>query len=132
MTAIRHALLTLALAGATFAACDRHANAACPQAGPAEATLVDVQARLWELQLDPPSREPQRRALVAVLRAAKEQLRSARAICSPAMPPAMANPFEEDPFDASTSEPMTDPEWCLVMGCATTADSVLGIGGGER
>jgi hypothetical protein len=134
--AIVRIALYLAIAGATYAACDRHADASecaqSPAVARAEATLVDVQARLWEMQLDPPSKEPSRQALRDVLTAAAEEYRTAVAVCTPDAPASSAQPFdnsepwETDPPAAVAAEP--DPAWCAVAGCDATVDSVLGIG----
>lgn len=133
--AIVRIALYLALAGATYAACDRHADASeCAQStavARAEATLVDVQARLWEMQLDPPSKDPSRQALRNVLAAAAEEYRAQVAVCTPDAPASAAQPFDEsNPWEEDAPATMAaepDPAWCAVAGCDATADSVLGV-----
>jgi len=103
LTAPLNLVLTLALAGATCpAATSRADSLACDLAAlaRAKAGVVDAQARYsmagdWGAQ---------NRAL-ALVAAATEQLRTARALCSHPEPvelAARANPFEEDPFEVSS------------------------------
>jgi hypothetical protein len=131
MRTISKIALVLAVAGWTFATCDACASE-CSQSAAvasAEATLVDVQARLWEMQLDPPSQAPQRRALLAVVRAARSERQAALAVCTPTQPPAYASPFEiddADPWEHADAAPDADGAWCAVMGCDTSADSLVG------
>jgi predicted RNA-binding Zn-ribbon protein involved in translation (DUF1610 family) len=103
---IAKALLVLAVAGWTFVACDRHADAAqslaCDVAAlaRAEAGAVTAQRLAFET-LDPAEGRVAREMVVAAV----EQARTARALCSTAEPRAYVAPFEADADPWQTEAP---------------------------
>ena len=119
-------LAPLAARAAESTQCDHAALAR------AEGAVLEAEAR-WTAARDWGA---QNRAL-ALAEAAREQLRTARALCTTtedrtlvearaaADVAASAAPFEtsSDPFaPAVTAVDVADPEWCAVMGCETSVD----------
>jgi hypothetical protein len=97
LTTITRIALTLAIAGSTYAACDRHASAAqslaCDVAALARAEAGAVTAERAAFETLDPAESRVARELVT---AAVEQLRAYRALCS--VPgEGQADPFEDQP-----------------------------------
>jgi hypothetical protein len=122
------ALLFIGTFGASYTACDAHAaqSPACDVAALARAEAGAVTAQRLAFESLNPAESRVAREMVA---SAVEQLRAARALCAhedPADAVASSTPFEADPFDAAVAPATVEnPEWCAVVGCDVSADSVV-------